>query len=714
MPAKTVINANFGTDTLLVGAAARRLTTPIAEVGVDELYQSLVDRMAQMVFRKDLSGRFVFANQRFCDWLGRGRGDIMGKTDHDLFPEDLAVRLAVDDRRSLESGCETSNSYEFPSNLIATEIRRIPIRDARGTVVGLHGLVGASVPVLDPRTLLLGRLLEAIPENIYFKDADGRFTHMSQQMATWLGLANPDQAIGRTAFEFFSTDYAARWRDDDEQIRRSGVPLVDVSEKAQFPDGRTRWVSLTKLPLRDSNGQVVGTFGICRDVTEQKRIEEQLARQGFYDSLTNLPNRALFANRIEHLFRRAVRHNERGFLFAVLYFDVDRFKGINDSFGHDAGDELLVQIARRLERSLRPSDTLARLGGDDFAILLEDLRSTTDATRVAERIHQHLVAPFSVAGTEVFCSASIGIALSTSGYGLAHEMLRDANTAMYRAKANGRSCHEIFDVDMHRRAVSQLKIETDMRRALERQEFRVHYQPIVDLERRQLSGFEALLRWQHPKRGLVPPGEFIPVAEETGLIKTIGLWVLHESCRQMREWQDRHPSAMTMRMSVNLSGHQLAQPDLVEQIERTLELTGIDPRALAVEITESALVRDMSMGALVLEQLRRLQIQLNIDDFGTGYSSLSYLQNLPVDTLKIDRSFVRGMKADGGRSEIVHAIITLAHSLKMRVVGEGVETREQLDALTGLHCNGAQGFFFAQPLPPEEAERLIATGLPPF
>jgi diguanylate cyclase (GGDEF)-like protein/PAS domain S-box-containing protein len=559
----------------------------------------------------------------------------------------------------------------------------------------------------------LDQLLGSVPENIYFKDLQGRFTRLSQQMAEWLGLASPAEAIGRTVGDFFSAEHARRTLEDDEQVLRTGSPLVNVTEKATFASGRARWVSVTRLPLREPDGRVVGTFGVYRDITEPKRMEEQLARHGFYDPLTDLPNRALFVNRVEHLFRRALRHADRP-PFAVLYFDIDRFKGVNDSFGHQAGDDLLVQMARRIERSLRPSDTLARLGGDDFAILLEDLRSGTDATRVAERIHQHLVAPFSVAGTEVFCSASLGIALSSSGYTVAQEMLRDANTAMYRAKANGRSCHEIFDADMHRRAVSQLKIETDLRRAIERQEFLVHYQPIVDLETRGLCGFEALVRWKHPQEGLVPPGDFIPVAEETGLIRPIGMWVLRESCRQMRAWQDQHPGARKMRIAVNLSGHQLAQPDLVDQIRRVLQETGLEPGTLAVEITESALVRDMSAGAAVLEQLRQLGIHLNIDDFGTGYSSLSYLQNLPIDTLKIDRSFVRTMQPGGGRSEIVHAIINLAHNLKMRVVAEGVETREQLDALSALACNGAQGFFFARPLTAEDAGRLFTTGLPAF
>jgi diguanylate cyclase (GGDEF)-like protein/PAS domain S-box-containing protein len=565
---------------------------------------------------------------------------------------------------------------------------------------------------VDEEAFFLGVLLDTIPDNIYFKDAQSRFTRISRHMAAWLGLEDPAEALGKSDFDFFSPEHAEQAFHDEQDILRTGVPLVNVHEKETFPDGSVRWVSTTKMPLHDVDGKIVGTFGISRDITEYKRIAEQLERHGLYDTLTNLPNRALFVNRIEHLFRRAERQPGLTLPFAVLYFDVDRFKGVNDSFGHHAGDELLVEIARRLERSLRPGDTLARLGGDDFAILLEDLQHGADAVRVSERIQRDLVAPFAVEGSEVYCSASIGIALGPGSYTQPQEMLRDANTAMYRAKAKGRAAHQLFDSDMHMRAVSQLRIETDLRRALERQEFIVHYQPIVDLTTRKLSGFEALIRWQHPQRGLVPPGEFIPVAEETGLIQPMGLWVMQASCRQIRAWQDR--GGTPMRISVNLSGHQLAQPDLVDHVRRTLQETGIDPRLLAVEVTESALVRDMAAAAAVLAELRRLQVHVNVDDFGTGYSSLSYLQNLPVDTLKIDRSFVKTMDQEGGRLEIVRAIITLAHSLGMTVIAEGVETRGQLDALTALKCNGAQGFFFAKPLPPEEAEKLLDDGLAPF
>jgi diguanylate cyclase (GGDEF)-like protein/PAS domain S-box-containing protein len=565
---------------------------------------------------------------------------------------------------------------------------------------------------VEGQAFYLAVLLDTIPDNIYFKDTDSRFTRISRHMAQWLGLADPAQALGKTDFDFFSSEHAEQAFRDEQEIVRTGVPLVNVHEKETFPDGSVRWVSTTKMPLRAPDGRVVGTFGISRDITEYKRIAEQLERHGLYDALTNLPNRALFVNRVEHLFRRVERQAGGALPFAVLYFDVDRFKGINDSFGHHAGDDLLVEMARRLERSLRPGDTLARLGGDDFAILLEDLRSPDDATRVAERIQQNLVAPFAVEGTEVFCSASIGIALGPGSYTEPQSMVRDANTAMYQAKANGRACHQIFNTDMHRRAVSQLRIETDLRRALERQELIVYYQPMVDLETRKLAGFEALVRWKHPQRGLVPPNEFIPVAEETGLIKPMGLWVLQESCRQLRRWQDR--GGPPLKVSVNLSGHQLAQPDIVEQVRNTIQTTGIDPRLLAVEVTESALVRDMAAAAAVLADLRRLHVRVSVDDFGTGYSSLSYLQQLPVDTLKIDRSFVKTMDQEGGRTEIVNAIIMLAHTMGMTVVAEGVETRGQLDALTELRCNAAQGFLFARPLPREEAEKIAESGLAPF
>ena len=417
---------------------------------------------------------------------------------------------------------------------------------------------------------------------------------------------------------------------------------MNVEEKETLPDGQVRWVSTTKLPWRDRKGEIVGTFGISRDISDRKKAEEQLQHQAFYDPLTDLPNRALFLDRLQHLFQRA-RRSLGSPQFAVLYLDLDRFKTINDSLGHQVGDELLIATARRLERCLRPGDTLARLGGDEFTVLLDDVRSEADATGVAERIHQEVAAPLQMQGAEVFTSVSVGIALSSAGYQSPEDMLRDADTAMYRAKAGGRAGHQVFDGDMHQRAVSSLQLETDLRRALERREIVPYYQPIVDLDSGTVVGFEALARWRHPTSGMLMPDLFIPVAEETGLVVEIGAWMLAEACRQMREWQRNYPLWSTLGISVNVSGRQLSQGGIAADVERVLGATGLDPECLTLEITESALVHSLSAGAGVIQRLHAMSVGLHLDDFGTGYSSLSYLHSFPVQALKVDRSFVNRM-----------------------------------------------------------------------
>jgi predicted signal transduction protein with EAL and GGDEF domain len=345
---------------------------------------------------------------------------------------------------------------------------------------------------------------------------------------------------------------------------------------------------------------------------------------------------------------------------------------------------------------------------------LEDIASEVDATRIADRIQKELSVPFLVHGQEVFSSASLGIALSSSHYQRPEDMLRDSDIAMYRAKASGRSRHQVFDVDMHQRAVSLLRLETDLRRAIERREFVPYYQPIIDLETRRLRGFEALARWLHPTRGLVMPDVFIPVAEETGLIGPLGDFMLVEACRQMRRWQDKHPRDPRLCISVNVSTRQLAQSDVAEQVRRVLLETGLDPASLTLEITESALMQNLKNGAAVIQRLHDMAVRLHIDDFGTGYSSLSYLHNFPVHTLKVDKSFVSRMEDAPNQAEIVKAIVSLAQNLGMEVTAEGVETNAQADALQDLHCTNAQGFLFSRPLPADEAERLIVDGLPPY
>jgi diguanylate cyclase (GGDEF)-like protein/PAS domain S-box-containing protein len=568
----------------------------------------------------------------------------------------------------------------------------------------------AQISQLQNENFLLETLMNNVTDAIYFKDRESRFTRINSYAAERFGVASPALAVGRTDFDFFTDEHAAQAFRDEQEIIRTGKPLVNIEEKETLPGGGDdRWVLTTKLPLRDRQGNIVGTFGISRDITERKRAEEQLQRQAFYDPLTNLPNRALFLDRLKHLFLRG-RRALGSPLFALLYLDLDRFKSINDSLGHAAGDELLIGAGRRLERCLRPGDTLARLGGDEFTVVLDEIGNEADATGVAERIHAELAAPIEVNGFEVFTTVSVGIALSSAGYDCPEDMLRDADTAMYRAKAAGRARHQVFGGDMHQRAMSSLQIETDLRRALERGEIVPHYQPIVDLETGGVVAFEALARWQHPTRGMVPPDLFIPVAEETGLVGPIGEWMLAEACRQAREWQRKYPAWAALEMSVNISARQLSQGTLPAEVERVLGATGLDPACLTLEITESALMHNLSTGAGVIQRLYAMNVGLHLDDFGTGYSSLAYLNNFPVHALKVDRSFVNRMDSAPQQSAIVRAIVSLAHNLGMEVIAEGVETPAQAEALRALRCQRGQGFLFSHPLPAEAAGRLLASG----
>jgi diguanylate cyclase (GGDEF)-like protein len=464
-----------------------------------------------------------------------------------------------------------------------------------------------------------------------------------------------------------------------------------------------RWFSVRATRFQGSNR--VRVVVAHEDITQRKMAEEQLLHDAFHDALTDLPNRALFMDRLRRAILRANR--QENYRFAVLFLDLDGFKVVNDSLGHATGDQLLIAIGRRLELGMRRGDTLTRLGGDEFAILADDIHDVNDAILLAERVRNDLKAPFNLGRHEVFATASIGIALGSKDYERPEDLLRDADTAMYRAKAQGKEHHVVFDTAMHTSVVERLRLETDLRRAIERCEFQVHYQPIVALRTGRIAGFEALLRWDHPERGPIAPSVFIPLVEETGLILPLGLWVLRAACRQLHAWQERAPELSELRMSVNLSSKQLAQPDLTEQIDQILEETGVAPGDLKLEITESVIMEHPQSAAEVLQRLKDRGIRLSLDDFGTGYSSLSYLHRFPFDTLKVDRSFVSRLDVEDGDPVIVRTIVNLAHNLGMHVIAEGVETEGQVERLRDMGCQYAQGYYFSRPVNGDSAGALL-------
>jgi diguanylate cyclase (GGDEF)-like protein/PAS domain S-box-containing protein len=578
-------------------------------------------------------------------------------------------------------------------------------------------------------------LIENATDITIIIDGEGIFRYISPSVKRILGYA-PHQAIGRSALEIVHPDdcatIAQTIKKAIENPKRSQSP---VEYRVRHRNGCWCYVeAVTTNLLYDP--AVKGIVINCHDITQRKLAEEKLLHDAFHDALTGLPNRSLFTDRLEHALRRASRRKD--YLFAVLFLDLDRFKVVNDSLGHAIGDQLLVAIARRLEACLRAEDTVARIGGDEFVLLLEDIESINEATSIVNRLQKKITSPMVLDGHEVFITASIGIALSSGEYVEPTNLLRDADTAMYRAKELGRARHEVFNSSMHAHALRLLQLENDLRRAIEsirdpaREEdfppspalalpplsaapqFILHYQPIVSIANGTITSFEALVRWQHPERGLVSPIEFITMAEETGLIVPLGRWVLRTACQQIGQWQRLFPSNPPLSVSVNLSVKQFSQPDLIEYIDQVLAESHLDGSSLKLEITESVLIENSESVTAMLVQLRARNIDLCIDDFGTGYSSLSYLHRFPTNTLKIDRSFVSRMGGDFALgkgaidpTEIVRSIVTLSHNLGMDVVAEGVEEASQLSILKGLKCEYAQGYFFSKPVDSKTAAALI-------
>ena len=470
-------------------------------------------------------------------------------------------------------------------------------------------------------------------------------------------------------------------------------------------DGSYRWLRDELQLVRDREDKPMEIIGHLVDISESKRLEEKLSHDALHDPLTGLPNRTLFRDRLEMMFARAKRN--KAYVFAVLFLDLDNFKKVNDSLGHVIGDQLLTTVAMRLKSIMRTTNTFARLGGDEFAILLDDVAGMSGVLSFVEKIHNEIKLPFKISAHNVYTSASIGIVVNNAAYTRAEDMVRDADTAMYHAKTLGRGRHVIFDESMYVRAQEALHLETELRRAMEQKEFALHYQPIVSLETGRVTELEALLRWKSPDGDFIPPDKFIPLAEETGMIIPIGNWVLREACRQMVVWKEMFVMHAPLTVSVNLSSKQFTS-SLIDQIEAALYDTGLTPERLRLEITENTIMKNEQLAASILLRLRELNISVYIDDFGTGYSSLSYLHTFPIQTLKVDRSFIKAMCVNTDALEIIRSIVNLGHSLSMSVIAEGVETREQLERLKELKCDFFQGFIFSPPLDSEGVDKILS------
>ena len=533
-------------------------------------------------------------------------------------------------------------------------------------------------------------------QSIYFSDRWKELLGIADEVVSnsidlWLDRVHPkDRESLENQFKSYTFDRTVNFEHEYRMAHQSG---------------EYRWFLTRGVVVRDAHGKAIRLVGSHTDITERKTYEAQLLHNAFHDELTDLPNRALFLDRLWRSLMRNKRYREH--TFAVLFLDLDRFKVINDSLGHRSGDQLLIAIARRLSDNLRPEDTMARLGGDEFVILLEEVKELEQILRVVERIQNSLKTPFTVSGHEIFSSVSIGIAMSTTGYERAEDILRDADAAMYRAKSAGVGCYEVFDSDMHTQAMAILHLESDLRKAVANNEIIVHYQPIVDLKTSNIVGFEALSRWHHPTQGIISPNIYISIAEEVGCIIDIGDLVLDQACQQYSRWREVTGFELEFGVSVNLSGKQLYDDRFVEKVNAVLAKYNLAPSNLRLEITESVLMENHEVAIYNLQKLNQLGTCFAMDDFGTGYSSLSYLYRFPISEMKIDRGFIKDMAEGRISREIVQAVIKLGENFDIDVIAEGIETAEQMDVLRQLGCPYGQGYFFSKPLDTEKALEVL-------
>jgi diguanylate cyclase (GGDEF)-like protein/PAS domain S-box-containing protein len=677
----------------------------------NRFHAHLLDALGQAVIATDPLGKVVYWNSAAESLYGWSAKEAMGRPIVELTPSEELVDRAEEIMTELSRGrswtgeftVRRKNGTTFPALVTDT-----PVHDEQGNLVAIVGVSTDITEIKQTEELRRSeerfRLLAENAQDLIFrfrlKPTPG-FEYVSPSATAMIGYTPEEHyADPKLGHKIVHPDDRHLI---DEVLRQ---PESAITIRWLRKDGTVIWAEQHNKLIHDEAGELVAIEGISRDVTKRKTLEEQLEYQAFHDSLTDLPNRHLFMDRLGQALRRTRRRQQRK--VAVLFMDLDNFKVVNDTLGHELGDKLLGAVVERLRGSLRPEDTLARFGGDEFTVLIEDAQSPEDLVRVTERIVEDLRESFVIDERELFVRASIGIALGDASTKSAEELLRDADMAMYRAKHDAAD-YRMFDPDMYEQVLERMELENDLRRALEKEEFSVYYQPKFRLGQtdKKIEGVEALVRWEHPRRGFMLPGDFIPIAEETGLIISIGGWVMKEACRQAKEWQERYPSEPPLSVCVNLSAAQVRHPGLLQDVSSTLRESGLEPGSLILEITEGTLLKDTELLQTIFRELKALGVKLAIDDFGREYSSLSYLKRLPVDSLKIDGPFLEGLGEDSTNTTIVEAVISLAHSLNLEVTGERVESAEQLEHLRRMGCDLVQGYHLVRPLPSEEVEPLL-------
>ena len=673
----------------------------------EQFLHTVLDTFPLTIFWKDRNSVYLGGNRNFLADTGlQSLSDIPGKTDYDLpWTRQEAKAYRSNDRQVMETNTAKFGMIETQQKAdgeqIWIETTKLPLHNLEGEVIGVLGTCQDITDRKAAETAIKQQLaaIEAAIDGIGILQNDA-YIYVNQAHLKLFGYTHPDELLGQSWRVLYAPEEVQRFEQDilpilERNLAWQGEAIATRKDGSTFAQG----VSLTLM----EDGLLIC---VCRDISDLKQAQKQIIHNALHDPLTGLPNRRLLVDRLELALQRAKRL--KVYQYAVLVLDLDRFKIINDRLGHLVGDKLLVEVSKRLKQHLRNTDMVARLGGDEFVILLEDISTVEDVIQVAERILADCQTPILIDDHKIFISISIGIAIGSEAYHEASNLIRDADIAMYRAKAQENNSYKFFDGEMYLEAMNRLTLETDLRKALIQQEFVISYQPIISLMDNRLIGFEALSRWQHPTRGLIYPDEFIPVAEETGLITSLDSWVMHRVCEQIADWQNRFPNHFPIKVSINLSVQDLHRTGLLQDIDQILNSTRLEGDMIALEITESTLIEDTDKTIDLLTQLAERHIQISIDDFGTGYSSLSYLHRLPIHTLKIDRSFVGNMHLENPNYQVVNTILALSQQLGLTVVAEGIETPQHLQQLQKLGCELGQGYLFSQPLTADEVETILA------